>query len=160
MGMLRRQYADLREGGFGSKAVLINPSRHLRNQVRNSIDSCRGAGDQPPLTQCATFTPEQMQQDVIQDFHPMPHVFPKRPGDVTWGEFLTAVGQRGRLFSRSRERRCQLIEKRRRGREPEEDHATGHSGIIGVAVVGTQVRAFQVRWKESAWLLSYARHRR
>ena len=28
---------------------------------------------------------------IIQAFHPMPDVFPKRPGDVTWAEFLTAV---------------------------------------------------------------------
>ncbi len=27
----------------------------------------------------------------IQAFHPMPDVFPKRPGGVTWAEFLTAV---------------------------------------------------------------------
>src|SRR5262245_7915509 len=28
---------------------------------------------------------------IIQAFHPMPDVFPKSPGDVTWAEFLTAV---------------------------------------------------------------------
>jgi len=28
---------------------------------------------------------------IIQCFHPMPDVFPKRPGDITWAEFLTAV---------------------------------------------------------------------
>src|SRR5262249_2132373 len=28
---------------------------------------------------------------IIQAFHPMPDVFPKRPGDITWAEFLTAV---------------------------------------------------------------------
>jgi hypothetical protein len=28
---------------------------------------------------------------IIQALHPMPDVFPKQPGDVTWAEFLTAV---------------------------------------------------------------------
>ena len=28
---------------------------------------------------------------IFQIFHPMPDVFPKQPGDVTWAEFLTAV---------------------------------------------------------------------
>ena len=28
---------------------------------------------------------------IIQSFHPMPDVFPKRPGDITRAEFLTAV---------------------------------------------------------------------
>jgi hypothetical protein len=35
---------------------------------------------------------------IIQAFHPMPDLFPKRPGDVTWAEFLTAVGG-GLLFA-------------------------------------------------------------
>jgi hypothetical protein len=39
---------------FGSKAVLLKPSRHLGNLVRSPIDSCRGAVDQPPLTLCAS----------------------------------------------------------------------------------------------------------
>jgi hypothetical protein len=28
---------------------------------------------------------------IVQVFHPLPEIFPKRPGDVTWAEFLTAV---------------------------------------------------------------------
>jgi len=28
---------------------------------------------------------------IIQAFHPVPDLFPKQPGDVTWAEFLTAV---------------------------------------------------------------------
>jgi hypothetical protein len=28
---------------------------------------------------------------IFQSFHPMPDVFPKQPGDVTWAELLTAV---------------------------------------------------------------------
>jgi hypothetical protein len=28
---------------------------------------------------------------IIQAFHPLPDIFPKRPGDVTWAELLTAV---------------------------------------------------------------------
>jgi hypothetical protein len=28
---------------------------------------------------------------IIQALHPMLDLFPKRPGDITWAEFLTAV---------------------------------------------------------------------
>ena len=28
---------------------------------------------------------------IFKSFHPMPDVFPKQPGDITWAEFLTAV---------------------------------------------------------------------
>jgi hypothetical protein len=28
---------------------------------------------------------------IVQVFHPMPDLFPKQPGDITWTEFLTAV---------------------------------------------------------------------
>ena len=36
--------------------------------------------------------------DIFQAFHPLPDIFPKRPGDVTWAEFLTAVAG-GLLFA-------------------------------------------------------------
>ena len=35
---------------------------------------------------------------IFQAFHPLPDIFPKRPGDVTWAEFLTAVAG-GLLFA-------------------------------------------------------------
>src|SRR5262249_35142267 len=51
----------------GPKAVLLNPSRHLRILVRSSVDSCRGAADQPPLTLCANCCREHVQQCTCAD---------------------------------------------------------------------------------------------
>jgi hypothetical protein len=60
--MLHRNGTTWAKTALGSKAVLLNPSRHIRILVRSSIDSCRGAMGQPALTLCATNRPERVQQ--------------------------------------------------------------------------------------------------
>jgi hypothetical protein len=60
-------HAQVSDDRSGSKAVLLNPSRHLGILVCSSLDSCRGTMDQPPLTLCANSCREHDQQSTGQD---------------------------------------------------------------------------------------------